>query len=998
MRKLVNNWLFGEVSPLFTGRLDTDIYSAGCSRLENMYVHRQGGISRRPPLKVKFTDPLIQYADRIIPFVVSADESYLVLLGDGKVIIYNGSEFSQLSIQNPSQEVQALWNTTWGTLTRDELRKVRFANYYNDLYLVHKKCPLLRIRNTGSGVFTLQLPTLKVNQDVTKYSTFLDIDSSHYSSSGAVNYMVYVEGRGYALAKASGDSYSVFLDKICAIEYDGWTATRATGSHNIKFEPSEKWKKYAEYKLATSSSSASDLADADFKITNNATLDIVYEFEREHDTNEMGIVYGQDEPKKMYLNTAGNYASDIDIISERMWLVVNGNPCRVYVSRPYATSQIIHPQESNDTILDFIQYQVVTSTDKLMKDEADLPVTVFYDPTSTSQAPLYQGTTYDQWLWKYSGESTADWTMQDYQNALALRKCTITYDSQPDYEGGEAYRRPVKIVPPDGSFEIDYSIIFHYTTDEEVNYTKLKKEANGDYYSDVYKWNNNGTFTNITVAEPTAETKHGLVYRYFKTDDVYINSKTTYFTLSGSTYTKVTTASQEHIDEYYEREVKFTSDYKTVVYEKSGVYVESLSPTIPLDVTYDEVNGRILRIEHNGDIYAEAIPYYQYDLTTESEIYEEETKVDRVATESTGMDLQLASGRNDYISWVALGDWIIVGTESSEWRMEIDINALSGGASCYSSYGSTNGLVTYVGTDIVFLQKDNRLRLFYKDNWGLQNLEVTLTNPDIMKGEILNMIGTLEPEPSMVILKKENGVTSIVFVSIDRANSVQAFARWTFLDAQGGLYVLPIDIATFEENGSQKILVLLEEDNTKFIAEIDNTEALHFTDCGVYYFPTEDTTITQGKTYYAKNGDTYEETTPTSNPKTEGLYEYGPTNYVHGYRSIMTALPFDTQTQDGSVTLGEAKNVSKIVFRCLDTGKVVYHHGNNVKDRTISRTPICCNTSGQYVGGLADFSMNVNGGTTKDLEISVESYEDQPMTLLAMAYELRVNRNDNRQF
>ena len=50
MRRLVNNWLYGEVSPKITGRLDTDIYTAGCMRLENMYVHRQGGISRRPPL------------------------------------------------------------------------------------------------------------------------------------------------------------------------------------------------------------------------------------------------------------------------------------------------------------------------------------------------------------------------------------------------------------------------------------------------------------------------------------------------------------------------------------------------------------------------------------------------------------------------------------------------------------------------------------------------------------------------------------------------------------------------------------------------------------------------------------------------------------------------------------------------------------------------------------------------------------------------------------
>lgn len=48
MRRLVNNWLFGQVSQKMTGRLDTDVYANSCNELLNMHVFRQGGITRRP--------------------------------------------------------------------------------------------------------------------------------------------------------------------------------------------------------------------------------------------------------------------------------------------------------------------------------------------------------------------------------------------------------------------------------------------------------------------------------------------------------------------------------------------------------------------------------------------------------------------------------------------------------------------------------------------------------------------------------------------------------------------------------------------------------------------------------------------------------------------------------------------------------------------------------------------------------------------------------------
>ena len=982
MRKLVNNWLFGEVSQLLTGRLDTEIYSAGCARLENMYVHRQGGISRRPPLKVEAQSWLLNDASRIIEFPISASESYTVLLGNGRVIIWDGSTASEVTLNSSSASDIQKWNSTWGDLSATELQEVRYANYYDDLYLVHKRCPLLLLRKVGLS-FILIFPEIKRNQDVKRYNISLSISNFNPAVTTTAN--ITIANDTHAIPRAS-TTFSDFLDDICTIQYNGWKAEKS--GTTINFIPDNDADKYAEFKLANSTMTADELEDMEFKFSPVENIEFTYAFTATEDTDESGLVFAQDDFNDMELNTPNHYASSIAIISEKMWLAVNGNPCKMYVSRPYATSQIIHPKTSNDTILDFIQYQIVASDKESMKDEADLPVEI---ATDTNGQTVYKGTSYNQEIWSYSTDEIT--TKKEFDLAYEERKCELTYGEQPDRRGGTPYRRVVQIVSNSPSFTLQYAFVWHITNDgyegEVLTYkvdTAKMTNNRGDWSSSIYRYLNGSQYSPITVDDAGT---NGIKYRYFKTNDSYINPKTKYFT-SPSSSSYVENPVQADLDDYYEREPMFTEDFREKVYEEDGQYVRSTAPTVALKTDYDEVNGRILKILENGTILVEAIPYYQFNMTTDADIYDTSTTIKKVATSSTGMEFQIASGRNDHITWVALGDDIMVGSENSEWRLNPAVNALDLSTKRYSTFGSMKGLITYVGTDLIVLEKGNKLRLFYKDDYGLQNIELTLTNPEILNGDIINMVGFLDPEPAIAILKSNmvNGQEkrSIVYLCLDRANGVQAFSRWDL-----PCYVY--DIGLREESGEQKLIAVCKEDGTRFIAKFDFNEATKFLDCGCDYVKTNDTTITSGKTYYELVEDEYVVATPVSNPKTEGLYEIGPVDNQHGYTSLMRALPFDSQMQDGSVTLGDAKNVSKIIFRCLNTGKIVTWYSENEKDRNISRTPICCNTSGQYIGGLADFSKNVNGGTTRDLMIAVESYEDQPMTLLAMAYDVRTNRN-----
>lgn len=977
MRRLTNNWLYGAVSPLLSGRLDSDIYGNSCSELLNMKAHRQGGISRRPPLKSKIA---VGAYKRIIPFIVDKTHVYGVLLGAGIVDVYdylNNSLVGGLSL--PTHEVAS---HSWQNITAAQCSEVKYAQYYNDLYLVHPSFPLMRIRYSGG--FVISKPQVFVNQDIKPQAITLTLTMG--STSTAENITFTFDGIIHSFSFGPSTSVASLITNIMSFSYEGWELSD-TGN-TITFTPKSTIDKYVKYDI-------NDQNYFGFKVTGGTqptTFSYSFAF-TDLPEDDIGIVYGSDDFPDCYLNRINDlgvyeFASDIAIVAEKMFLTVNGNPCNVYASRPYGTSQIVYPKRSNDSILDFVQFELVSTENTVMKEEGDLLVEIVKD---TNNDIVYEGVSTDQKLWFTPAENqiTTKKSLDEYRKgryengayvANSAHEFVVVYE-----EGSPNIVKKLRKITTTETTEVDYierTQVYYLTYDTEVQTSKLTyNNATHQYGNDTYYIYSNSSYTKATISEAGTG---GLKNVYTKTTDNYINPKAAYYTRSGSegsyTYTYVSSPTVADIPNYYEKTVEFTDKTNIPIYEYGYQYVYS-GTTNQLRAKYLD-NGMIGSLSYEDVEVVKAIPYYQYKMDTESEIYEQSIEVDKVATASTGMEFQLSSGRNDRIAWMKLGDYLMIGTESAEWRMNSNINALNSEADMYSSYGSNNGLSVNLGPDIIFLQRGNGLRLLYKDYHGLQNVELTLTNPDIMEGTIKEMSCMVTPEPALFALKSTG---NIVTLCIDRTNGVQAFAEWTFGSDK------PVSICVLENDSRQVLVALMSNGTNTYIAEFDNTETLHFKDCGYTYVLTQDTTIASGKTYYSKSGNTYSVATPVSNPKAEGLYEYGLFDEVFDYVSRMVANPFDAVMQDGSVTIGEAKNVSKMIFRCLDTGYLITYF--NIKDKTRTRVPICCDGSGIYIGGLADHSVNVNGGTTRDLLITVESYEDNPITLLAMAYELRLNKN-----
>lgn len=118
------NFNAGELSPLLRCRCDIEKYASGASRMENFEVLPQGGMRNRAG-----TEFISEVKDsgkrvRLIPFVFSVEQCYMLEFGDGYVRVWNRETLEQ------SAEVTVPY--ACGTL-----RKLRYVQSADVLYLVH---------------------------------------------------------------------------------------------------------------------------------------------------------------------------------------------------------------------------------------------------------------------------------------------------------------------------------------------------------------------------------------------------------------------------------------------------------------------------------------------------------------------------------------------------------------------------------------------------------------------------------------------------------------------------------------------------------------------------------------------------------------------------------------------------------------------------------------------------------------------------------------------
>lgn len=315
------------------------------------------------------------------------------------------------------------------------------------------------------------------------------------------------------------------------------------------------------------------------------------------------------------------------------------------------------------------------------------------------------------------------------------------------------------------------------------------------------------------------------------------------------------------------------------------------------------------------------------DFSDSSKFVEEVEETDEVVTAKCAMELELASGRNDTIMWIAGMDNIFIGTEANEWALPFDIDPTKQAASLQSSLGSLSIQPAVLHDGLFFLQRGNRLREFSRSQNGAIANDLSYTADHMLSVGVMQIASLKNPDPMLFCLLSDG---SLAVLSYDKLSGMQGWSRWT---TQGQF----ISIAAREDNTGQVMHVVVKRDTRYFIEYFDFSESSVFSD---------------------RAGE----------PLMGDL----------DYQSLMVGNRFDLASDSGS-TIGKSKKVKEVWVRSLDSGRV----STGVEERYMQQ-------SSKAVGS-EDFRIPIAGGARKELKIRLEAVGSDPLTLLAMAFDVEVN-------
>jgi hypothetical protein len=316
-----------------------------------------------------------------------------------------------------------------------------------------------------------------------------------------------------------------------------------------------------------------------------------------------------------------------------------------------------------------------------------------------------------------------------------------------------------------------------------------------------------------------------------------------------------------------------------------------------------------------------------YDLDDPNALLKVITETNDVITARCGMQIELASGRNDRIMWISAMNNILVGTEASEWMLPYDIDPTKQSASMVSSYGSLAVQPDSMHSGVFFLQRGNRLREFVSDQNGLGSHDLSFHADHMISQSVRQMVCMRNPDPTVFLLLNDG---KLVVLCYDKNFDVQGWSRW---ETAGTI----LSIATKENASGQELFALVQRGSTCYLERFDYSEKLVFKD--------------RLGAVVDKNLD---------------------------YDSLLIGNRFDFLTEGGT-SIGRSKKASEVWLRCLDTGVMKV----GVEEKSMQST--------NKAVGSSDYKVTITGGARKELQVRVQSVGGDPITLLAMTYEVEVN-------
>ena len=141
LRQFYTNFTSGELTPLFTARIDSAAYKNGVKDLENYRILSQGGIRRRGGLR--YLQTLTNTTYQAEPYVYDEDEAYILLFSNTKLEVVDAS--------SPTSIVQTITSCPWTTAMIGELKVTQSGD---TMIVVHPDMAMQKLTRTAADTFS----------------------------------------------------------------------------------------------------------------------------------------------------------------------------------------------------------------------------------------------------------------------------------------------------------------------------------------------------------------------------------------------------------------------------------------------------------------------------------------------------------------------------------------------------------------------------------------------------------------------------------------------------------------------------------------------------------------------------------------------------------------------------------------------------------------------------------------------------------------------------
>jgi len=156
IRVPISNFQFGEVSPSMLSRTDTKVYSSAAKKVENFFLRNEGGLLKRFGTRKVYefdttvdTSKRIQH--RIIPFIFSDDERYIISLEHEKIRCFkiDPSTGDVSLVETITQDV----DSATLPITDSILDEITYAQSGDVMFLCHQTFMIRKLTRTSLDDF-----------------------------------------------------------------------------------------------------------------------------------------------------------------------------------------------------------------------------------------------------------------------------------------------------------------------------------------------------------------------------------------------------------------------------------------------------------------------------------------------------------------------------------------------------------------------------------------------------------------------------------------------------------------------------------------------------------------------------------------------------------------------------------------------------------------------------------------------------------------------------